>query len=80
LEDRSVAKLRSCATSQYDALTVETPATCIAIGLPTVTVDAEQMENLLRRVESNPQSVFTIDLESKTLAFGEGGSAEINLR
>jgi hypothetical protein len=45
-----------------------------------VTVDAEQMENLLRRVESNPQSVFTIDLESKTLAFGEGGSAEINLR
>jgi 3-isopropylmalate/(R)-2-methylmalate dehydratase small subunit len=44
---------------------------CVAIGLPTVTVDAEQMENLLRAVESNPQSVFTIDLESKILTFGE---------
>jgi 3-isopropylmalate/(R)-2-methylmalate dehydratase small subunit len=44
---------------------------CVAIGLPTVTVDAEQMENLLRAVESNPQSVFAIDLDSKTLTFGE---------
>jgi 3-isopropylmalate/(R)-2-methylmalate dehydratase small subunit len=44
---------------------------CVAIGLPTVTVGAEQIENLMRAVESNSQAVFTMDLESKTLAFGE---------
>jgi 3-isopropylmalate/(R)-2-methylmalate dehydratase small subunit len=43
----------------------------VAIGLPTVTVNPEQMESLLRSVESNPQAVFAVDLESKTLAFGE---------
>jgi 3-isopropylmalate/(R)-2-methylmalate dehydratase small subunit len=44
---------------------------CVAIGLPTVTVDPQQIENLMRAVESSPQAVFAIDLEAKTLVFGE---------
>lgn len=44
---------------------------CIMMGIPTVTVTSAQMEALMKSVEAVPRTVYTIDLESKTLSFGE---------
>jgi 3-isopropylmalate/(R)-2-methylmalate dehydratase small subunit len=44
---------------------------CTIMGVPTVTVSAKEMEQLMKSVEENPRTEYTIDLESKTLAYGD---------
>ena len=44
---------------------------CVMMGLPTVTVKSAEMEELMRSVESSPQTPCAINLESKTLSYGE---------
>ncbi len=43
---------------------------CTMMGLPTVVVDATQIEQLMKSVEENPRTEYSIDLESKTLSYG----------
>jgi 3-isopropylmalate/(R)-2-methylmalate dehydratase small subunit len=43
---------------------------CVMMGIPTVTVKSAEMEELMRSVESSPQTPCTINLESKTLVHG----------
>jgi len=44
---------------------------CVMIGVPAVTVSASEMELLFKTVEQNPQTQFTVDIESKKISFGE---------
>lgn len=44
---------------------------CTMIGVPTVTVSHEEMELIMKAVEQNPQARFTVDIENKTITFGE---------
>jgi 3-isopropylmalate/(R)-2-methylmalate dehydratase small subunit len=44
---------------------------CNAIGVPTVTVDAAQIERLMGMVEKDPGAVLRMDLESRTLQAGD---------
>jgi 3-isopropylmalate/(R)-2-methylmalate dehydratase small subunit len=43
---------------------------CTIMGLPTVTVGAADMQMLMQAVEENPSTRFTVDLEKKTISFG----------
>src|SRR5262247_2922895 len=43
---------------------------CTIMGVPTVTVSAKEMEQLMKSVEDNPRTEYTVDLESKTLSYG----------
>jgi 3-isopropylmalate/(R)-2-methylmalate dehydratase small subunit len=43
---------------------------CTIMGVPTVTVSAKEMEQLMKRVENNPRTEYTVDLETKTLSYG----------
>ncbi|HEY7320782.1 MAG TPA: 3-isopropylmalate dehydratase small subunit [Candidatus Binatia bacterium] len=43
---------------------------CTMMGVPTVTVSAQDMETLMQSVEENPKTEYTIDLNSKTLSYG----------
>jgi 3-isopropylmalate/(R)-2-methylmalate dehydratase small subunit len=43
---------------------------CSALGVPTLTVSQEQIEELMKRVEAEPQTQIHIDLESRTLQAG----------
>ena len=40
---------------------------CNAIGVPTVTVAADQIEQLMRKAEEEPGTLLHLDLESRTL-------------
>jgi len=44
---------------------------CTMMGVPTVTVSHEQAELMMKAVEQNPRTQFTVDLEKKTITFGE---------
>ena len=44
---------------------------CVMMGIPTVTVASAEIEELMRVAESEPQTRFALDLEAKTLSFGE---------
>ena len=44
---------------------------CVMIGVPTIAVSSSEMERLMKSVESVPETVFTVDLESKTVTCGE---------
>lgn len=44
---------------------------CVVMGLPTITVSSTEMDELMKSVEQNPRTTFTIDLETKTIAYGE---------
>ncbi len=44
---------------------------CIMMGLPTMTVTSVEIEELMKLVESAPQTLYTVDLEAKTLSYGE---------
>jgi 3-isopropylmalate/(R)-2-methylmalate dehydratase small subunit len=44
---------------------------CTMMGLPTVTVGAEEIDRLMKTVEQNPRTEYTVDLESKTLSYGD---------
>jgi 3-isopropylmalate/(R)-2-methylmalate dehydratase small subunit len=43
---------------------------CTMMGLPTVTVGAKEIERLMKSVEENPRTEYAVDLESKTLSYG----------
>ena len=43
---------------------------CTMMGLPTVVVGAADIERLMKSVEENPRTEYSIDLESKTLSYG----------
>jgi 3-isopropylmalate/(R)-2-methylmalate dehydratase small subunit len=44
---------------------------CTMMGLPTVTVSHQDMEMLMKTVEQEPQTRFTVDIEKKTITFGD---------
>jgi 3-isopropylmalate/(R)-2-methylmalate dehydratase small subunit len=41
------------------------------MGVPAVTVSHEQVELMMKAVEQNPKTRFTVDIENKTITFGE---------
>ncbi|MBN2551158.1 MAG: 3-isopropylmalate dehydratase small subunit [Spirochaetales bacterium] len=43
---------------------------CSALGIPTLTVGQEQIRELMKQVEAEPQTLLRIDLESRTLQAG----------
>jgi 3-isopropylmalate/(R)-2-methylmalate dehydratase small subunit len=43
---------------------------CVMMGVPTVTVPAADVELLFKTVEGDPQTRFTVDIESKKISFG----------
>jgi 3-isopropylmalate/(R)-2-methylmalate dehydratase small subunit len=43
---------------------------CTMMGLPTVTVGAKEIEQLMKSVEEEPRTEYTIDLEAKTISYG----------
>lgn len=44
---------------------------CVMMGVPTATVSPAEIEELMRLAEGGPQTVFSLDLEAKSLTFGE---------
>ncbi|MBI4487607.1 MAG: 3-isopropylmalate dehydratase small subunit [Deltaproteobacteria bacterium] len=44
---------------------------CVMMGVPTVTVSSAEMDELMKSVESNPQTAYSIDLELKMLTCGK---------
>ena len=44
---------------------------CVMMGIPAVTVGSAVIEEMIKAVESNPQTIFALDLEKKTLSCGE---------
>jgi len=44
---------------------------CSAIGVPTLTVSSEQIEQLMKRVEADSATQLHVDLESRTLQAGD---------
>ena len=44
---------------------------CTMMGLPTVTVSPQEIETLMQSVEENPKTKYTIDLDRKTLSYGD---------
>jgi 3-isopropylmalate/(R)-2-methylmalate dehydratase small subunit len=44
---------------------------CTMMGLPTVTVGAKEIAQLMKSVEENPRTEYTVDLQSKTISYGK---------
>jgi 3-isopropylmalate/(R)-2-methylmalate dehydratase small subunit len=44
---------------------------CTIMGVPAITVSREQVELMMKTVEQNPQTQFTVDIENKKITFGE---------
>ena len=44
---------------------------CTMMGVPTVTVSPEDIENLMQAVQNDPRTTFRLDLQAKTISFGE---------
>ena len=44
---------------------------CTMMGVPTVTVGPGEIENLMQAVEKDPTTMFRLDLQAKTISFGE---------
>lgn len=44
---------------------------CTMMGLPAVTVSREQIDLMMKTAEQNPQTQFNLDIENKTVTFGE---------
>jgi len=42
---------------------------CTIMGVPTVTVGAKEIEQLMKGVADNPRTEYTVDLESKTISY-----------
>lgn len=43
---------------------------CTMMGVPTVTVGGKEIDQLIKSVEENPRTEYTVDLETKTLSYG----------
>jgi len=50
---------------------------CVMLGIPAVTVGEGQMEELMGLAESDPQTQFTLDIETKKLSYGAGKSMPV---
>ena len=44
---------------------------CTIMGVPAVIVSREEIDLLMKTIEENPQTRFTVDIEKKTMTFGE---------
>jgi 3-isopropylmalate/(R)-2-methylmalate dehydratase small subunit len=44
---------------------------CTMMGVPTVTVGEKDIQQLMKSVEENPKTEYAINLESKTLVYGD---------
>ncbi len=44
---------------------------CTIMGVLTVTVSHDEVELMMKTVEQNPRTRFTVDIEQKTIAFGD---------
>jgi len=44
---------------------------CTIMGVPAVTVSAGDIEQLMQTVEQDPKTSFNLDIEAKTISFGE---------
>jgi 3-isopropylmalate/(R)-2-methylmalate dehydratase small subunit len=44
---------------------------CTMMGVPTVTVSPGDIENLMQAVEIDPRTTFSLDIQAKTISFGE---------
>ena len=42
---------------------------CVMMGIPTVTVSFNEMEELMKSAESSSKTVYTVDLETSTLSY-----------
>jgi 3-isopropylmalate/(R)-2-methylmalate dehydratase small subunit len=43
---------------------------CTMMGLPAVVVSTKEIEQLMKSVEDNPRSEYTVDLETKSISYG----------
>jgi len=43
---------------------------CTMMGLPAVVVGAREIEQLMKSVEENPRTEYTVDLDKKTISYG----------
>ena len=43
---------------------------CTMMGLPAVVVGAKEIDQLMKSVEENPRTEYSVDLETKTLSYG----------
>jgi 3-isopropylmalate/(R)-2-methylmalate dehydratase small subunit len=43
---------------------------CTIMGVPTLTVSTNEMEQLMKSVEENPRTKYTVNLETKALSYG----------
>jgi 3-isopropylmalate/(R)-2-methylmalate dehydratase small subunit len=43
---------------------------CTMMGLPAVVVSAKEIEQLMKSVEDNPRTEYTVDLETKSISYG----------
>jgi 3-isopropylmalate/(R)-2-methylmalate dehydratase small subunit len=43
---------------------------CTMMGLPAVVVGVKEMDQLMKSVEENPRTEYSVDLETKTLSYG----------
>ena len=44
---------------------------CVMLGLPTLMVSAEAMDELMQFLEAVPDTTYTVDIQSKTLSYGD---------
>ena len=44
---------------------------CTMMGVPTVTASEKEIQQLIKSVEENPKTEFTVDLDNKTLTYGK---------
>ncbi|MFQ5682812.1 MAG: 3-isopropylmalate dehydratase small subunit [Candidatus Binatia bacterium] len=44
---------------------------CVMMGVPTVTVNSAEIKELMQSTEQNSQTVYTVDLQAKTISYGE---------
>jgi 3-isopropylmalate/(R)-2-methylmalate dehydratase small subunit len=44
---------------------------CTMMGLPAVVVSAKEIDQLMKSVEENPRTEYQVDLETKTLSYGD---------
>jgi len=44
---------------------------CTIMGVPTVTVGSAELEQLIKSVEENPRTWYAVDLENKSISYGD---------
>jgi 3-isopropylmalate/(R)-2-methylmalate dehydratase small subunit len=44
---------------------------CTMMGVPAVVVGAKEIEQLMKSVEEDPRTEYSVDLENKTLSYGQ---------